>query len=73
MKKIEVKVEKTTKGPRVYISRSNKDIVKKLFDKLSYDCFLYFKCWVKPLKYNDTIIVCCLKLDKFSANQSVYM
>ena len=26
------KVEKTTKGPRVYISRSNKEIVKKLFE-----------------------------------------
>lgn len=25
-------VEKTTKGPRVYISRSNRDIVKKLFE-----------------------------------------
>ena len=26
------KVEKTTKGPKVYLSRSNKDIVKKLFE-----------------------------------------
>ena len=26
------KVEKTTKGPRLYISRSNKEIVKKLFE-----------------------------------------
>ena len=26
------KVEKTTKGPRVYISRSNKEIIKKLFE-----------------------------------------
>ncbi len=26
------KVEKTTKGPRIYISRSNKEIVKKLFE-----------------------------------------
>ncbi len=26
------KVEKTTKGPKVYISRSNKEIVKKLFE-----------------------------------------
>ncbi len=26
------KVEKTTKGPRVYITRSNKEIVKKLFE-----------------------------------------
>ena len=27
-----VNVEKTTKGPRVYVSRSNKEIVKKLFE-----------------------------------------
>lgn len=26
------KVEKTTKGPRIYISRSNKEIIKKLFE-----------------------------------------